>query len=292
MKKFILFFFLLAAAIFLISGNNLLTFSYCDQPILYRVDTVDPKFNLSRGEFVEASKKATQIWENHIGKNLFEYDPKGDLSINLIYDERQSLNTRIDELADKVKSDQELLKPQIGQYEIQASDFKRKLRDLNSEIEFWNNQGGAPRDKYENLIQRQKELQSEAEKLNTLAQSLNRSNEQFNAQVDQLNNTIETFNDAIELRPEEGLYKGAENRIEIYFNNNEDELVHTLAHELGHALDIGHLSNRQAIMFSKTTQTITLAKEDIKALEEVCRRRSIVEILKRYFLQIRQKVLQ
>lgn len=39
--------------------------------------------------------QASQIWSSAEGQNLFVYDPQGDLSINLIYDERQSLTKKI-----------------------------------------------------------------------------------------------------------------------------------------------------------------------------------------------------
>ena len=62
-----------------------LSFSLCDKPIAYKVDTVDSKFNLSRDEFISDVDQATKIWENPSGKDLFVYDPKAELSINLIF---------------------------------------------------------------------------------------------------------------------------------------------------------------------------------------------------------------
>ncbi len=81
--------------------DKLLYYSVCDQAIHYHVDTVDPKFNLSRDSFSSDVSQAAQIWKDAVGKNLFVYDEKGELSINLIYDERQSLTNQINQMENK-----------------------------------------------------------------------------------------------------------------------------------------------------------------------------------------------
>lgn len=261
------------------SFNNFLTYSFCDKPILYRVDTVDPKFNLSRDEFMADINQATEIWNKTTDKNLFVYDPKGDLSINLVYDERQSLTSQINQLENKVQSKRESLNPQVSEYKRLSLDFKQKLSDLNSQIEYWNSRGGAPPDEYAKITAQQQDLQKEADSLNAMAQSLDISADAYNAEVKQLNQTINTFNNTLEERPEEGIFKGPENRIEIYFNISKPELVHTIAHELGHALGLDHVSNPAAIMYPKTSQKIKLTEADIVILEDVCRRYNIFELI-------------
>ncbi len=268
------------------SLDNFLTYSFCDQPILYRVDTVDPKFNLSRDEFMTDINQGVQIWNSAKDKNLFVYDPKGDLSINLVYDERQSLTSQISQLEDKVKSDRQALNPQVSEYKRLSADFKQKLDDLNNQIEYWNSQGGAPPDEYQKLIKQQQDLQVEASTLNEMARSLDISADNYNTQVGALNKTINTFNSVLEERPEEGVFKGSENRIEIYFNISKSELIHTIAHELGHALGIRHVNNPAAIMYPKTSQKILLTDDDIAGLEDVCKRYSILELIQMRLVQI------
>lgn len=268
------------------SLDNLFSYSICDEPIKYRIDTVDPKFNLSKEQFSLDVNQAAQIWNNEADKNLFIYDPAGDLSINLIYDERQSLNNQIQQLEDTVKSDKQSLNPKVNEYEKLASEFKQKVIELNKKIEEWNNKGGAPPDEYKKIIEEQQSLQSETDRLNSMAKSLNISTQEYNSQVNNLNQTIKTFNNAITERPEEGIFKGPENRIEIYFNISKTELVHTIAHELGHALGLDHLQNPKAIMYSKTNQSIVLSDDDEKALEELCRRHSIFEVIQVYLSRL------
>ncbi|MDP3948087.1 MAG: matrixin family metalloprotease [bacterium] len=292
MKKILVFILFLIVVLVIASRldvsflDNFFTYSFCDKPIRYRVDTVDPKFNLSRDAFVADINQAAQIWNNDRDKNLFIYDPKGDLSINLVYDERQSLTSQINQLENKVKSDIQALNPQVSEYKRLSADFKQKLADLNSQIESWNNQGGAPPDEYQKLIKQQQDLQAEVSTLNEMARSLDISADVYNAQVSNLNQTINTFNSVLEERPEEGIFKGPENRIEIYFNISKPELVHTIAHELGHALGIGHISNPAAIMYPKTSQKIKLTNEDIAVLEDVCKRYSFFELIQMRLAQM------
>ncbi|MCL5784686.1 MAG: matrixin family metalloprotease [Patescibacteria group bacterium] len=270
----------------LTSLDNLFTFSYCDQPIHYRVDTVDPQFDLSRETFLSDIDQASGIWNTAEGKNLFVYDPQGDLSINLTYDERQSLTNQVNQLEDKVQIDKQSLNPKFEEYQRLSAELKQKLDNLNKEVEDWNNKGGAPPDEYQRLVKEQQDLKVEADKLNAMARDLNISANNYNSQVDELNQTVDSLNNALEQRPEEGIFKGPENRIEIYFNNNKPELVHTLAHELGHALGIKHVSNPAAIMYPKTSQKLAISNDDLLELKEVCKRRSVFEILQARISQI------
>ena len=263
----------------LFASGSLLAMSFCDRPIHFRVDTVDPRFNISKDAFLADIKQAVQIWAKAINKELFIYDPAGDLSINLIYDERQSLTSQINQLENKVQSEKQSLNPQISEYKDKSLEFKRRLDEFNAKVQYWNSQGGAPPEEYNKITLEQQSLKAEADNLNDLARNLNVSADTFNSQVNELNQIVTSLSSVLEERPEEGIFKGPENRIEIYFNISRQELVHTIAHELGHALGIQHVGNLAAIMFSKTSQKIILTDEDISALEEVCKKYTVFELL-------------
>lgn len=260
--------------------HRLLYYSPCNKPITYRIGSIDPRFGMSEEDLMQVTKQAADIWNTAEEKTIITYDPKSKLHIDLVYDERQSLETQIDQLEGQLNSDKKNLTPQIEQYKTMAADFENKLAQLNSDIDYWNKKGGAPPDVYESLVKRQEDLKQEAQQLNALAAQLNQSTDLFNSEVNNLNSTIHTFNNALETKPEEGLYDGQNNSISIYFDVNEDEFLHTLTHEFGHAIGLPHVADKEAIMFPYTTAHTTLANDDLIALQNLCRERNIVEILK------------
>src|SRR4051812_38944437 len=77
---------------------NFIYQSPCDNPVPYRIGAVDPRFNLSTSDFTADVQEATDIWNNADGKTLFAYDPDAEMTVNLVYDGRQTLNTKIDQL--------------------------------------------------------------------------------------------------------------------------------------------------------------------------------------------------
>lgn len=252
----------------------------CDQTITYRVDTVDPKFNLSRDKFVADVQEAAKVWNGSSGKNLFSYDTNGKVSVNLIYDERQAQSNQINALDNQLNSQKGQLDAQIADYKAQVANFKNRLAAHNATVESWNQQGGAPQDEFDKLEKERADLQTQADQLNSLAKKLNLTSENYSLGVGKLNSAIDTFNTELANKPEEGIFMGDKNRIEIYFDNNQAELVHTLAHELGHALGLEHNTSQQSIMFAYTSKTVKVTSADINELNALCRNRSLIEVVR------------
>lgn len=253
-----------------LSIDKLLHHSPCDTPISYSIGFIDKRFNITTDQLKTDVGNAANIWNKAEAKQLFIYDPSGKLQINMIYDERQALTSQINNLEGKLQSGKQALRPQIDQYNTLLADFKSRMQSLNSQIDYWNARGGAPPDEYNELIQEQQDLQKEADSLNSLAQKLNLQTNSYNNQVVNLNQTIQTFNADLEKKPEEGLYIAGENRIEIYFDTNQSELEHTIAHELGHALGLDHNNNPNSIMYPYTTEIIKPSSEDLNGLNTIC----------------------
>lgn len=256
-----------------------LKYSPCDTPVAYKIGQIDPKFKISEESLAKSTETAANVWSDAYGKKLFLSQPKAEVTINLVYDERQSLDSRIGLLENKLNKEDLNLQPQIEQFETRVAKFKADIAALNREIEEWNSRGGAPPEVYESLKKRQVALEAEANKLNEMAEALNQSNAAYNQDINTLNNTIREFNQKIAAKPEEGLFNPADNTITIYFASNRQELIHTLAHELGHALKMGHVDNPRALMYEFTSQTVAPTKEDLDELKYACRMRTIPQIL-------------
>lgn len=261
-------------------ANEILYQSPCATPKTFRIGKVDPRFNITKDELIQDAEQAGNVWKNDKGIVLMQYDPNSDMPINMIYDQRQSLNTQITDLNSQVSQQQNTLKPEISDYEQQVAAFKQKSNELNAQIQYWNSKGGAPQDVYNKLTVEQQSLQQQATQLQQMANQLNQSTDQYNQQIQQLNQKVDTYNNVLSYKPEEGLYvrDGVSEKIDIYFNNSQQELIHTLAHEMGHALGLNHNSNPQSIMYPQTNLSIIPSEDDENALATVCQKRSIFEI--------------
>src|SRR6185437_1719462 len=262
------------------SANKILYQSPCATPKTFRIGKVDTRFNISRNELLLDAEEAGGVWKDNQGTILMKYDPKSAMPINMVYDQRQYLDSQINNLNDQVAQQKNSLKPQIADYQQKVAAFKKESNDLNTEVQYWNNKGGAPQDVYNSLLTKQQALQQEASQLQQMADQLNQNTDEYNQQIQQLNQKVDNYNNVLVNKPEEGLYTrdGADEKIDIYFNNSQQELIHTLAHEMGHAIGLGHNGNPQSIMYPQTNLAITPSASDEKALSFVCEKRSIFEI--------------
>ena len=254
----------------------------CARPILYKIGNIDPKFGVKQEQLLKDLRSAEVVWEKPTGKNIFDYDPGGPLTVNFVYDTRQALKTQIDQQEKSLTSQSGSLDSQIASYEKQVADFNSRSQQLNADINYWNSQGGAPPDEYAKLLARQKDLQQEANRLNQLARSLNQKADNYNSGVVKINSTISTFNQELSVKPEEGLYTGSTNTIDIFFITNRNELIHTLAHEFGHARGLDHLDDPKAIMFPQTSLTVSATSGDVQALESACTKYSYWQAVANY----------
>ena len=268
-----------------------LAVSPCDYSIKYKIGDIDSRFGLTQNEVNSNINDAITIWRNAEGKVLFEQGTKNALEINLVYDARQALNSQIDTLKNKINEEKNTLDPQIQAFNAKSDDFKSRLGALNGEIAYWNSHGGASPEEYQKISAERDLLTREADELNAMAKNLNGSANTFNTQVGVLNQTVDTFNQSLKLKPEEGLYQPAQNKIDIYFNISHTELVHTLAHELGHAIGIDHNSNPNSIMYPYTTTVTSPSPDDLTALKKVCQPQFFMEIAAQKLAEYLQPIL-
>lgn len=261
--------------------NSYIYFSPCDKPIEFRLGTISSQFKISQSEFLNDIEEAADIWNNTYGKKLFSYNAKAVFPISLVYDGRQGLSNDINNLNSQLEKQNQALNPQVQEYQIRVKDFQNRVDKLNQQVSYWNSHGGAPEDQYKKLTEEQRSLQQEAESLNAMAKSLNQSTTDYNSQVKTLNRDVSAFNQALQGKPEEEVYASTKDsrQIIIYFDNTHKEFVHTIAHEMGHALGIAHNNNIRSIMYPRTNEVVVPSKDDLNSLAAVCQKRSIFQNL-------------
>lgn len=241
---------------------------------------IDKEFDVSKEEFRNNAKEASDIWNNALAKTLIKEDTNAQLKVNLVYDERQSLVTSIDSTEQELVNDREQIISQTQEHEKKVEELNNKLTALNNEIKEWNDKGGAPENVYEDLLSRQQKIKNEIHEINTNAQKLNSKTDSFNAQVNELNNNVDTFNDLLTIKPEGGIFDPNRMEIDVYIFGSKEELVHVLAHEFGHALGVEHNKHPNSIMYFTASNTNAVTTADLNNLEEICKPRHKLEFVK------------
>lgn len=267
----------------------------CKETVTYSLGTFDERFSLSKEKFLQITDNAVQTWNTAGERTFFAYVPSGgDITINLIYDERQQ-NTvesnfqkaEIDntkESADTLKKEYEALKVTFAErkdvYMREVEAFTAEQKTYNDTITMWNEKGGAPQEEYVKLtVQKEKlqaesiRLQKEYTELDTILASINTKIDRYNELVRFVNAKIAQVNTLANKKFTEGHYSGASNEITIYQFNDYVKLQRVIAHEFGHALGIDHVDSESSIMYYLNNQSnLGLSTDDVLALTAICTR--------------------
>lgn len=270
------------------------TQSTCRVPILYDIGFIDERFNITREEVRTALLDAELLWERVTGKELFVHTSGSDFTIDFIFDERQQetleereFRNELDKqenVSESIYAEYESLTTQYdalkAAYEARAKVYENGLAEHNSNVEFWNEKGGAPPEEFDKLNLRQEKLSEEHRALNNISSDLNVLVERINAiggegnrAVNEYNQEVERYNDRFNQDREftQGDYRG--DSISIYQFDNETELRLVLAHEFGHALSLEHVSNPQSIMYHTMEGQLAdmlLSSADLEEFNRVC----------------------
>lgn len=278
-------------------------FDPCTHPIKYNIGRLDPGFGLSKQEFLNAIKEAEGLWEEATGKDLFEYSKDGVMSINLVYDERQEGTDLLKNIDVAYRTNKEKYDKKKELYDQYVDDFNilKQQRDslyviwdsryqsYELEVKKWNSRSSAPpADIYQRLNSEKKSLEELMDRIKlldaqvgNLINAINSLGDELNALGSKVNETANDYNGinhSFEEEFEQGVYISSFKfkEIDIYQFDNHQKLVRVLAHEMGHALGIGHLDNPEDIMHAVNIgKNNKVSKADIAELDSICSRNII-----------------
>ncbi len=272
----------------------------CHEPLTYRIGEIDPRFGVSENEILEAMNAAATLWSDASGREIALHSYEGQVIVNFEYDERQetvdgemrfrerieSEQTRLNQLQAEYERKRDQFEARSDRYVELASETTQMISSFNSWVEERNRSGGITpeeSDEYENrkasVERMQQRVLNERNELDRIAVQLNRDADRLNNIIEQNNRLVDQYNSeftgvtrftkaTFQNRPDGGVIT-----VNMFLHRNELTLI--LAHELGHALGLDHVSNPRSVMYSlmgaqELFPVVQLSQEDRDAIRDLC----------------------
>ncbi len=252
----------------------------CAVPMLWSVERIDRQFDVSAEEALRAARASAALWESASGTDLFEISFDGGAPILLEYDERQATvvarkerEEALDERRAEIERRRGALEAAsdehddaLARYQQQVEAHRRAVDAYNADVQRWSGQEIPPAVEAE-LDRRRREIDASAQELQTRQRALDQRSQVLRREVDDFNDRVTSLaeqerafaRDFPVTASESGTYDetvtwengrpvSVRRRIRIYQFSSFDDLVLVLAHEMGHALGLGHAPGRGAVM--------------------------------------------
>lgn len=245
-------------------------------------------------------KEVEGLWSTAMSHDLLDYDPNGEVVINLVYGEDQqrtedekTLSSRIEVLKKQVELSKHNYQRLMKSYQKKKNDlqtiisrYEELVKEYNTKISTWKAEGGIPQSKKQDVKQMQQrvsylksQIKGKQSNIGSLRKRINAKSEHLNTLIAQQNEMISKYNDRFSnpRKFDQGRYirNGDHEKINIYQFSNRAELKTVLAHECGHAMGLGHVNNPKSIMNAMMDQqdifNLSLTKEDISAIKNQCK---------------------
>ncbi len=270
----------------------------CQAALTYQLGEIHSQYNLSRGELADIMKEVEEVWSIPLDQDLVDFSEDGKVTINLEYSENQEwtdaerqfskrISVKDEEAATYRREHRELSE----QYQSKQTDIRDDMEQYNSAVDKYN----ALADKWQtkkapsDVVDQFKQLEQQIDRLNTDLQrkqtNIEKLRKRVNAKANRLNQLTEEQNEMIDEYNErfskprqfdQGRYikQGTSEQINIYQFANRAQLKTVLAHEIGHAMGLDHVSNPKSIMHAMMGEqdifNLTPTEDDIAAIKNRC----------------------
>ena len=256
----------------------------CAVPLAWRVGGIDGRFGLTPAAVGAAIERAAAAWAGVASRPLFVRDDAAGFPIRIVYDERQARIEERQRLERALAEDDRRLESesaalthrradyarQRDAYDRERGDFERAAAAHADTVRTWNERGGAPPALVRSLQYSQAALDRDRERLLARGRELEAMGRSFQADAERYNEALDEQGraaaalqrsfppDPVEsglyleaVRREGGRVVGVRREIRVFRFRDVDELQLVVAHELGHALGLGHVEEAGAVMSAR-----------------------------------------